>query len=357
MIDDVNGRRLARYLAGDCLPDEADEVRAWIAADPARGQMADEFARVWQVTRAVPVVEDPKPEEAAWREFVVAREARHVRPLYGPESRRGPTVPAVRWAGRRSGSVWWLGAAAAIVLMALVGALWRFTAHGPAGGPGRAAVSVDLVRVYATRRGERAEFRLPDGSRVHLGVDSRLWVPTDFGSAVRAVHLLGEAYFEVVHDTTRPFLVHAGGTVTEDLGTRFGVCAYAGDPIRVLVAEGAVAVRDTLSHASVVLGPRELALVGSDGKVAVERDVDLDVYLGWTAGRLVFQYSMFADVVKELERRFDVRVTVQDSTLLTARVTATFDDGSLDDILSVLARTLDARIQRRDSAILVRRRN
>ena len=76
-----------------------------------------------------------------------------------------------------------------------------------------------------------------------LNAESRLRYPADFGATARDVELVGEGYFEVVHDSTRPFRVHAGGSVTEDLGTHFVVRAYPElRHVDVAVTEGLVSL-------------------------------------------------------------------------------------------------------------------
>src|SRR2546430_4318229 len=83
-----------------------------------------------------------------------------------------------------------------------------------------------------------------DWTRIVLSADSKLRVPADYGVTARAVYLAGEAYFAIAHDAAKPFAVHAGPGVIWDLGTRFGVRAYADEPeVEVVVADGKVRVR------------------------------------------------------------------------------------------------------------------
>src|SRR5438034_5829922 len=115
MLDDiVDGPRLTRYIAGECTPEEAEEIRRWIAADPSRGELVDGLTQVWEATGRVAARWDV---EAVWRDFVAARAARQVRPLRaGPAERR-------RQVGWRSASIAWSVRIAAVLVLVVSGGL------------------------------------------------------------------------------------------------------------------------------------------------------------------------------------------------------------------------------------------
>src|SRR5439155_8119305 len=124
-----------------------------------------------------------------------------------------------------------IAAAAAIAVLVAGSLIWFF----PRGGAPRA---------YATTHGQLSSLTLPDGSRVLLGVDTRVRVPRDYGGRTRTLDLGGEAYFVVAYDAKRPFIVRTEHGSTQDLGTEFGVRAYREEAsVEVVVAEGSVALR------------------------------------------------------------------------------------------------------------------
>ena len=99
------------------------------------------------------------------------------------------------------------------------------------------------MRTFSTRRGQRADLRLNDGTQIVLGAATTVRIADDFGHLARNVYLDGEAYFVVHHDPARPFVVHAGHALVRDVGTRFAVTAYGGaTPTQIVVAEGEVGV-------------------------------------------------------------------------------------------------------------------
>jgi transmembrane sensor len=240
--------------------------------------------------------------------------------------------------------------AASLVLALGASALWwARDAAGPRSG--------EAPRTFQTGRGQTAHVRLVDGSEVQLGPESRLQVyPT--GAEIRAVELVGEAVFKVEHDEARPFLVHSGGAVTEDLGTEFGVRAYPGDhEVRVVVVEGRVSVRprSAPAHSGTILLPGQLGRVDSGGRVAVENGADKNVYLAWARARLVFQQTPLRDVAVELGRRYDVRIQIADSSVASQRITLDIPAGSISEVLDAVAVPLSLRYERSGGLIRLHR--
>jgi ferric-dicitrate binding protein FerR (iron transport regulator) len=168
----------------------------------------------------------------------------------------------------------------------------------------------------------------------------------------REVWLEGEAVFDVVHDERRPFLVYSGNAVTEDLGTRFAIRAYPGDhAVRVVVDEGKVALRPVGPRAvddttSAILGARDLGELDAEGEARVRRGVNPETYLAWTQGRLVFRQATLAEIADQLQRWYDVDLTIPDRATAARRVTLDLRVGSLDDVLQAVTVPLGVRYER-----------
>jgi transmembrane sensor len=193
-------------------------------------------------------------------------------------------------------------------------------------------------RVVTVPRGERARFRLSDGTEVLLGPGSTLRHPSTFGSASREVTLEGEAYFTVEHDERRPFRVRAGNLIATDLGTEFLVRAYPEVVgARVVVRSGTVAVRSVQASDSVgpgrVVRPGELGRIGADGVSRVE-PADTAAYFAWTTGTLVFDGTPLREALPQLSRWYDLDFRLADSSLagipLSGRLDQTLTPARLD---------------------------
>jgi len=341
MIDENDWARLARYLANECTPEEAEETRRWVEADPSR---AEALAFMRDVNSAAGASQPKWGTDASWLRIAARKSARERRPRLFPFSTPGAATPAWRRQVLR--------VAAAVALVAAGSLLWLSRNHRA----DTSAVAVGVTREYVTPRGQRATFRLPDGSRVMLGVASKLrYAETTGGSAMRYLQLDGEALFQVKHDATRPFLVRTARAVTRDIGTRFAIRAYPSDTVtRVVVAEGSVELRgDRLPAADrgAVLTAGQLGQLGKSGDALVRSGVDVARYLAWTEGRLVFEDTPLRDVLDQLSRWYDLDFRLADSALGGRRLTATMAGEDMSQTLELLASSLDLRYERHGSTV------
>lgn len=345
----VSWNALARYFAGEMSDAETAEIRQWIEAEPERQQQVARLRAAWGAAGRLRGEWDVEAALARMLppEAPAAEPKRVLRLLVNAQ-----TSPAGRAPWRRLGA--W-AAAAMIVLAAGLG-LWQTGALGP----GSAAEVAAAMSEVATPRGQRASLRLPDGTDVILGPESKLRYAVAYASGPRTVHLEGEAYFSVTHDAARPFTVHTAHAVATDLGTRFSVRAYAGDSgVTVAVTEGEVSLRHAAEPAqgdSVLLTPGDLGRVVPAGEVVAERGVPLDEYVDWATGRLVFRDTPLRDAVVQLGRWYDLDVRLADPSLGAKRVTARFKHEPADRALSLIAASLDLRVDARDTVVVLRAR-
>ncbi|HEU6453013.1 MAG TPA: FecR domain-containing protein [Gemmatimonadaceae bacterium] len=351
MMDDPIWRLLDRYFSGSCTADELQYVTSWVGDDPARARYLASVERVWNEARYVWDEEVDADEghfdaSAAWgavrdRMSAARGHDKSARTLHLYPAREERSSSKLRW---------WICAAAVCLVAVPVGLLWpRLVARS-----GMTASTADAaMREYATVRGQRAEILLADGTRAILNVESRLRVPVTYGAGARDVYLEGEALFEVTHDEKAPFRVHAAGLLAEDIGTEFVVRAYPEDGPTVVVTSGAVAVHgdSVATSRSVTLTAGQLGRVDAEGRLTVRRDVDLATHTAWTEGRLEFDETPLSQVARELERWYDLDITIADSSLGHAVLTASFENQPLNEVLSVVTRTLDIRYTRNGSHV------
>jgi transmembrane sensor len=324
--DSIDWVLVTRYLNHSCTNEERRAVRAWAEADPANARALDEARRVWEATGGLPPTWDIG---ATWQAIESRLDAGET--SSGAPARMRPIRhrPAVAWWSRSPVRV----IAAAIVVALGVGVALRTV--------GRGLPLAVAGREYVTVPGQRETVTLADGTEMTLAPGSRLRLAADYGASRRDVVLEGQAYFAVVHDAARPFVVHTANTVTKDIGTRFVVRAYPEDrATRVVVAEGAVSVADS------VLERGMLARVAGDSAITVQRGVDLDAYMGWTRGELVFQATPVTDAIHDLARWYGLDMRLADPTLAHGAITASFQDEALDDVLHSVAIAIGATVER-----------
>ncbi len=327
---------LAGYLVSELDTPERDRFESWLAMDYDRRLTVAALRNphggdITKPTDAEPDIEDwwaqcskqihrPESEQAAGTVDL---------PVTGTELRIGMSAAATASWWHMSPA--WAGLAASILCVSL--SVWAIHSRRvSSAGPTHLA-----EHSYATARGERAALTL-DGATVVLGPESVLRISGTYGVRDRTVSLTGHAYFDVTHDAAHPFRVWAGGILTEDVGTRFDIRAYALDStLRLVVADGAVEVltptapadtrRDSAEPLSpVIVTHGMMATSGADGVLRVRSGVATDRYLSWSDGRLAFDDTPLPEVVAELSRWYDLDIRLGDPRLASRTLTASFDD-------------------------------
>lgn len=170
---------------------------------------------------------------------------------------------------------------------------------------------------------------LPDGSRVWLNAGSSLRYPVVFGNKQRRVELQGEAYFEVTslpgsfggrEDSSKtitpgnvPFMVDLAGTTRlQASGARFNVKAYTEEAhIHTTVLEGTMRLRKGAND--LLLKPRQEGLLENNGQVAVLNNVNVAAAIAWKEGLFRFKETEIGEIMKQVERWYDVEVVYEDT--------------------------------------------
>jgi transmembrane sensor len=249
-----------------------------------------------------------------------------------------------------------LGAcAAALVGVAVVVGYNVFTVAGESPSPALVAAQPAAPQttaavqqhLYDTAVGEQSTVRLSDGSIVTLNTDSSIEVRYD--DAQRGVVLLrGEVFFEVAHDTTRPFRVQAGDRVLEAVGTAFNVRLDGGNDVRMMVTEGKVRVAPRVPDAApqasaspAIVSAGNLAVMHEGPMVVKGVDpTEIEVQLSWRRGMLVFNGEPLASVLLEIGRYTTV-VFAPDDSIRNVRVGGYFRAGDVDGLLAALRESFD----------------
>lgn len=191
----------------------------------------------------------------------------------------------------------------------------------------------------------KSEFLLPDGSRVSLNANTSLTYPESFSKEDRRVFLSGEAYFEVRRDEARPFLISTPVVDIEVLGTTFNVKAYPGAPfLETVLLSGKVRISRmnpvTGKSQSVILTPNHKAVfIAAEEKFILDK-VDVYTAITWRSATLSFDNELLADAIRELEGRYDRKISLSEDLPENYRITMTIDQESLEEVLSIIEKTL-----------------
>jgi transmembrane sensor len=286
----------SKLRSGLATPEDHARFEAWVRADPLHAKAYTDVEKFWALL-----------DEPAQRVFERENAA------------AGQEVPRPAKSRRRF--------FAALALAAMVAAL---------------PYAADALRFWTsdhhTRRGERREIALQDGSRITLNTHSALTV--EFSPRQRVIELLeGEAYFQVAHDPDRPFIVATGHGSARVTGTAFDV--YEQDErMTVTVSEGRVRVYAEGAEDRAVELTAGLQASGNRNGIGPALRVDARQVSAWRSGLLTFDMRPLAAVIEELNRYLPDRIVIVDSRIRERVVSGTFDLSRPRDVLAAIEDTL-----------------
>lgn len=218
---------------------------------------------------------------------------------------------------------------------------------------------------YRTPVGGIASVPMDDGSKVTLNTDSKIRLAVT--ATVRRVELeRGEAFFDVAKDPARPFVVAAGARRVIAVGTQFSVRRDGGD-VRVFVTEGRVRIEDEMESAARVGSNEDKLLTLSAGSIARASDAgvlvqettlpEIENYLSWRTGYLIFRDMALADAVAEFNRYNTRKIVIEDPAVAAIRLSGKFRSTQFEAFVRLLEDGFPVRARRvGDEIVLTDRR-
>lgn len=189
-------------------------------------------------------------------------------------------------------------------------------------------------------RGGECMIKLDDGTKVWVNAETKLKYPVTFVGDRREVVLEGEAFFDVAKNE-KPFIVETSFGDVRVLGTAFGISAYASESESyTTLVRGKVSVeREGIKP--VVILPGEQVVTSKDGKM-IKQQVDVEEFVGWKDGIYVFKEKSLGEIMKTLERWYNISVDFQEKSLVDLPFTGNlkrYDD--INVFFDALTRTGD----------------
>ncbi|MDF9799621.1 transmembrane sensor [Catalinimonas alkaloidigena] len=213
---------------------------------------------------------------------------------------------------------------------------------------------------YVTKEnpaGRKSVIHLPDGTVVHLNAASNITYPEGFSDSIRSVALVGEAFFEVAEDKSKPFIVSVAGVDTRALGTSFNVKAYAEDQhVQVVLASGKVKVSQSgwNDDAEVFLSPGEEAWVQKKTRAMHKQEADLYTSLAWKDNLMVFNQASAKQVFTTLERWYGVDISFSEAMPADEwSFAGEFKGESLENVLLSISYVKSFEYQINDQSIVI----
>jgi ferric-dicitrate binding protein FerR (iron transport regulator) len=226
--------------------------------------------------------------------------------------------------------------AAAVLLVAAMPFLWRgaktlFTYLKPN----------EIIEV-SVEKGSKESLTLSDGTRITLDAGSVLRYPEEVGRKSRSVHLNGEAFFEVVPDKGRPFVIEANHARIQVLGTRFNVSSWDYlNQVAVVVAEGEVslALQNENQQKGVLISGGEYSVLKEFGAPTTPQQVDISEYTGWLDRTIDCHNTPLRDILFRLERWHNVQFIVDDRISVYDLITLYVENKPIQEIMDLIACT------------------
>lgn len=218
-------------------------------------------------------------------------------------------------------------------------------------------ISQIALNTLETPRGGEYTLILSDGTRVFLNAETRLTFPEVFGEEKREVVLDGEAFFEVADSKTRAFIVKTADYEVMVYGTSFNVSAYPSDESsHTTLVQGSVGI-NTQAGTKIQLIPGEQACYNKTTQSLKTRKVDTHIYTAWKEGKFVFDNEPLEDIMKKMERWYNVDISYQNEEIKQRHFTGSlgrYDD--IDEILNIMSMTTQIEFKTEKNKIYVSRK-
>ena len=200
-------------------------------------------------------------------------------------------------------------------------------------------------------RGAEYQVVLPDRTKVWMNSGASLRFPDVFAGKERKVYVTGELYFEVSRDSLAPFRVITGEKEIEVLGTSFNIRSYQDEPYVATLVSGSVCFRNGAEK--LLLKPGEQVWVNQEEKLRVCK-ADLSRVTAWKRGYFVFKNESLENIVKELERWYDMSVFFEGEKVRQKRFSLEFRRHySLEEVVGILRKTGSLNIEVKTKAVVI----
>jgi transmembrane sensor len=324
-IDDL----LAKYLADETDTHESDTISEWIIASEDNQKTFDHSKIIWDGTKNLQHQQKVNVD-AAWAKLNITKK-KEVETI---DNQGIKPIVKLNWINN------FLRIAA--VLVVLIG-LWFVAAK---------QFMIPKNDVLTFNSGNQSiEKILPDSTKILLSKNSEITYPKTFEGDTREINLTGEGFFDVHHDAAHPFIIHTQGTNVRVLGTSFKVRAYNAQ-VQVLVKTGRVQFSKNKNQVILTKGQKAEILANVDTIIKSEISEDNEA-IKEKRNSFVFDKISLGKVSESLSERFDVEIVFTNDKIKNCKLTATFENENLDNIISVIAETFNLKTVHQKNGIIL----
>lgn len=342
---------IARKLNGEASPQEEQELIDLLRQDEELQQQYDVLVRIWKEKHG-----EIKDEDNINARNTISRIINRATSEGNDNDIDIEITPfRKRRRFRRRISL----AISSLIIILIIGSFWLNDSK-PAAAIEKKAEQDPIV----ANNGSRSRSLLPDGTTVWLNAGSRLHYENDFNGATREVRLEGEAFFDVIKQANRPFIVHTSGIDIKVLGTAFNVKSYPEDKtVETTLYRGAVQVsrQDDITKKIIQLRPNEKLILAkqaankgselSEQKTPVTKQLPASFVIthidstkkeserfetAWLYSRLEFRGNDFEELAHKLERWYNVTIVFADEQVKNLNFNGSFEKENVEQAFKAL---------------------
>lgn len=346
---------IARKLSGEATAEELQELENLLRSNPDAGYSKEVLHDLWQ-NQPYP---DRQYAESRYKELV--QQLKNMGIDEGKFTQDDHYINSSEELPAKSSKKKWLIAFISTAVALMLAAGYMFIPDGSA----KETEGTIAKNQINTKNGSKTSLVLPDGTKVWLNSGSQLDYDKTYGNKLREVSLTGEAYFDVVKNADKPFVIHTSKMDVKVLGTAFNVKCYPGEKtIETSLLRGSVEVMLKDRQEKIMLKPNEKLIINNEeragettgatqagAKQAIKSnkpiisvshltllpDDNTVVETAWVQNKLIFSGESFEEVALKMERWYNVKIEFKDASLKEEKLTGNFEKETVGDALKALA--------------------
>ena len=324
MVEDRFTELLAQKLSGEITLNESEEFDRLLAGSAHYRHEYATLQQYWQ--------DDEQPADNAAAVFEKILQRTDIR------EHADNKQDNIR---RLKPRTYWLRGAAAVIIGAIAAVFIYVKAHNSS------ADAVVALKQFNTPAGTLSHLTLSDGTQITLNAESTVKYPAEFNSKTREVYLSGEAYFDVQHDPSHPFIVHTSRSDIRVLGTAFNIKCYDNDSLfaATLLRGSIQASVKNKANNTVLLKPLDKLVISNTGfylsKVS-HLDADtVNIETAWMRNKLVFKDQPFGLLANDLSRKYGINIIFGNKDLKGVKLNGEYDRENISQVLASLKRVAE----------------
>lgn len=311
----TNWKLLAKFMAGEANPEEIAALEEWRKAKPTNNELFQQLKSDWKNMDQMNARFDV---DKAWNRLNNKITAES--PETTPTAVKSARIIVKHWLTP-------MRIAASFLLFALIGGTLLILAN-----------KVETIQITATVDEPGKSYTLPDGSVVELNSDAKLRYSKKFGKNNREIILIGEAFFDIKHDQSKPFVIQAGDARIRVLGTSFNVNANTTNKdVEVFVTSGLVELSEKRNEDNrQLIQPGNIGILHNKEITVAPADENS---LAWKTGVLVFNETPLDEAIVLLGKFYKVPVVLKGDGMDAIKIVGDYThDDPLDSIIQIIAK-------------------